>query len=176
MLKKRILLLAALLVLTGCGAASLKEAGSVTVVATTFLAYDWVREIVGDTENVEILWQSDPQKVEACDVFICVGDAPEDVGGIVVDLLEALDDDAQEKGPWWSLQNANTLCGVITGALIEADPDHAETYMTRDAEYCAKLNELDRQYPDGFAAEEFPQVADPDTSYLSIMEELLKAE
>ncbi len=60
---------------------------------------------------------------------------------------------SDEEVPRYVIHDIRELPDLLERVL----PDSAETYMTRDAEYCAKRNELDRQNPDRPAAEEFPQ-------------------
>ena len=100
--------------------ASLAEGKKVSVVTTIFPIYDWVREIVGDTENVEIVMlldngvdlhsyqptAQDIMKVATCDAFMYVGgesdawveDAlAESVNPdmVVVNLVDALGEDVK---------------------------------------------------------------------------------
>ncbi len=60
MMKRMIcgLLVCLLLVLPLCGCGDREEA-RIKVVCTVFPLYDWVRNVVGDTEGVEILWLAD---------------------------------------------------------------------------------------------------------------------
>lgn len=78
-----LLILAALL--AGCGKAAPSK--KYTVIATVFPAYDWAREILGDSENVELILLSDKGvdlhsyqatasdmvKIAACDLFLYIG-------------------------------------------------------------------------------------------------------
>ena len=92
----------------------------------------------------------------------------------VIDLLETLGDQAKEEelvegmqepdhdhededheheeGPeydehvWLSLKNAQILCGAITDALVEVDPDNAASYQANNTAYCGKLAALNEQY------------------------------
>ncbi len=76
--------------MAGCGTASKsssKKSGKISVVTTIFPEYDWVREIVGENDNVEITMLLDKgvdlhsyqpsvkdiATVGACDVFVYVG-------------------------------------------------------------------------------------------------------
>ena len=90
---------------------------------------------------------------------------------VVIDLMDALGDRAKEEeivegmqaeeeeeeeeseeGPeydehiWLSLQNAETLCGVIETALEEIDPEHAEDYKTNAGAYINELSALDEGF------------------------------
>ena len=104
--------------LTGCGAKiQMPESKSIRVVTTIFPLYDWLREIVGEAENVELTmlfdngvdmhsYQPNAQdlvSVSSCDLFVYVGgasdgwvgDAVESVQNpdrIAVNLLESLGD------------------------------------------------------------------------------------
>lgn len=99
-MKKRIFLLVLLmLVLTGCG----RQTGTkkYTVIATAFPAYDWVREIVGSNNDVELLLLSDKGvdlhsyqataqdmlKIYQCDLFLYVGGESDEW---VEEVLEAV--------------------------------------------------------------------------------------
>ena len=121
-MKKYIAGIAALVMLLtfAFSGASLAEGKKVSVVTTIFPIYDWVREIVGDTENVEIVMLldngvdlhsyqptvQDIMKVATCDAFMYVGgesdawveDAlAESVNPdmVVVNLVDALGEDVK---------------------------------------------------------------------------------
>ena len=114
-----------LLLLTGVisGCKSPANNGKLSVVATTFPVYDWVREIVGDRENeidLTLLLDNgvdlhsyqpttdDIVKVASCDLFLYVGGESDDwVDDVlkeatnkdmtVVNLMEALEEDVKEE-------------------------------------------------------------------------------
>ncbi len=98
--------------------ASLAEDKKLSVVTTIFPVYDWVREIVGDSDNVEITMlldngvdlhsyqptAQDIMKVATCDVFVYVGGESDEwvedalaeavnPDMVVVNLVEAMGDD-----------------------------------------------------------------------------------
>ncbi len=110
----------ALLMTSAFGLAAAAEEKKLSVVTTIFPVYDWVREVVGGNENVEITMlldsgvdlhsyqptASDIMKIAACDVFICnggesdewVADALAEAVNpdmIAVSLLETLGDGAK---------------------------------------------------------------------------------
>lgn len=75
-------------VFAGCGASNTNTGtGKIKIVTTIFPIYDWVKEIVGDNENVELTMlldkgvdlhsfqptADDIVKISACDMFIYVG-------------------------------------------------------------------------------------------------------
>ena len=184
--------------------ASLAEAGQIGVVATLFPIYDWMREIVGDVQGVEITllldsgvdlhsYQPTAQdllKVADCDVFVYVGGESDEwvddvLAGVpnpdrvVVNLMEALGDDAREEETvegmeaeaeeeaeeagemeydehiWLSLRNARKLVGALADALGRADPANAEAYGANAAAYIEKLDALDARYAEVRAAADF---------------------
>ena len=149
------ILLGAICVLTGCGSASgevLTQAGSgasdekLQIVATIFPEYDWVREIVGDSDAVTVtllvdngvdLHSYQPSvkdilTVSGCDLLIYVGgesdqwvdDALQEAVNpdmVTVKLLDALGDLAKEEEELPGLQMEGT-----GGAGIENDGDSEE--------------------------------------------------
>ena len=107
----------ALLLTSAFGVSAVGEEKKLNVVTTIFPVFDWVREVIGDHENVEITilldsgvdlhsYQptvADVMKIATCDVFVYVGgesdewveDALEEAVNpdmIIVNLLEALGD------------------------------------------------------------------------------------
>ncbi len=122
------------------------EADTISVVATIFPEYDWAKEVIGDTENVELTMlldngvdlhsyqptAADILKVATCDVFIYVGgesddwveDALEEATNpdmVVINLMEVLGDDAKEEE-------------VVEGMEVEED-DAEEEDDTEEVEY-----------------------------------------
>ncbi len=132
---------------TGCGAASgatggataaSDDDGTISVVTTIFPEYDWVRQIVGDSANVDITMlldngvdlhsyqpnAEDIMKISTCDVFIYVGgesdewvdDALKEATNkdmVVVDLLDVLGDSVKEEE-------------VVEGMEAEEEEEEAE--------------------------------------------------
>ncbi len=47
---------------------------------------------------------------------------------------------------WLSLRNAETLCGTITEALKQIDPEHKQAYADNAQNYINQLSQLDSQY------------------------------
>ena len=47
---------------------------------------------------------------------------------------------------WLSLRNAETLCGAISAALQEIDPDNKDAYASNTSAYIGKLSTLDSEY------------------------------
>lgn len=104
----------------GCGAENGKKTDGISVVATVFPAYDWVRAVVGETDTVELTMllddgvdlhsfqpsADDVVRIAGCDLFLYVGGESdgwvEDTLGeggkdsrIVLDLIELLGDAAK---------------------------------------------------------------------------------
>ena len=115
-------------------------------------------------------------KISACDLFIYVGgesdrwvdDALQEAVNqdmIVIDLMEALGDAVREEElvegmeaddgedeaeydehVWLSLRNAAALVTVISDAVRQIDPDHADVYQNNTSAYIAELDALDAAY------------------------------
>ncbi|MGN0350631.1 MAG: metal ABC transporter substrate-binding protein [Roseburia sp.] len=108
--------------LVGCGNTENEDSEKISIVTTIFPEYDWVREIVGENENVEITMlldngvdlhsfqptTEDIAKVASCDMFIYVGgesdgwaeDALEEATNkdmVVINLLDVLGDSVKEE-------------------------------------------------------------------------------
>ena len=136
-MKKLLSFAAALFVLLSCFAPATAEAGKISVVTTIFPIYDWVREIVGANDHVDvsILLDSgvdlhsyqptvqDILKVSTADVFAFVGgESDEWVEGAlaeaankdmkVVNLVEAMGEDIKMEE-------------IVEGMEHEHDHDHA---------------------------------------------------
>ena len=100
MLKRLPLLLAALLLLTGCTAPT--DTDELTVIATAFPAYDFARQIAGDTAQIRMLlspgaeahsYEPTPRDmidIQNCDLFIYAGGENE---AWVTDMLSSLEID-----------------------------------------------------------------------------------
>ncbi len=73
--------------LTACGAGSKKDNGKIHIVTTIYPEYDWVRQVVGENDDVEITMlldngvdlhsyqptAEDIMKISTCDLFLYVG-------------------------------------------------------------------------------------------------------
>lgn len=91
MLKKLVSAVSALVLslsaFTSCNAATNSDDGKIKVVCTVFPCYDWVREIAGDSENIDITYllddgsdlhsfqptADDMIRIADCDVFVHIG-------------------------------------------------------------------------------------------------------
>ena len=93
-MKRRVCLLLAVLLLAGvctafagCGEAGEKKPGEISIVTTVFPVYDWVKNVVGETEKVDVTMlldsgvdlhsfqpsADDVVKIASCDLFVYVG-------------------------------------------------------------------------------------------------------
>lgn len=123
MFKKIIsVILASAVILTGCGSLPEKDSSKINIVCTVFPAYDWTRQIIGDTDNINLTYllgngsdlhnfqptTDDMIKISTCDIFIYVGgesdkwvtDALENAQNKdmkVVNLLDVLADSVVEE-------------------------------------------------------------------------------
>lgn len=125
-MKKYILAIICVMLMTftlvGCGNTENEDSEKISIVTTIFPEYDWVREIVGENENVEITMlldngvdlhsfqptTEDIAKVASCDMFIYVGgesdgwaeDALAEATNkdmVVINLLDVLGDSVKEE-------------------------------------------------------------------------------
>lgn len=74
-------------VFTGCSSSPVKEDGKISIVCTVFPAYDWTKQIIGDSYNINLTYllsngsdlhnfqptTDDIIKISTCDIFIYVG-------------------------------------------------------------------------------------------------------
>ena len=171
--------------LVGCGSGEQKSAEpaadaaseKIEVVCTTFPAYDWVMQVVGDqAANYEITYLMDSgvdlhsyqpsvedvAKITDADLFVYVGGESDEwasdiiasSGGPDLHTVSMLEDHEHEEGPeydehvWLSLKNAQTLVNAIAGELSEVDAENAAVNTANASAYCAKLAELDASYAD----------------------------
>ena len=175
---KRVLSLALALVmlfsLAACSGAARRA--RVQIVTTSFPLYDWTRNIVGDTEGVEITWLMDS-------VFVYVGGESEawaddavasmkNENALVVELLDGLQEAAlaeedvpgaepeheeEEEGAldehiWMSLRTAERCVDLICAALCEADSANDDLYRMNADDYKAQLAALDQAYTEAVAS------------------------
>lgn len=117
-----IALLVATMLLTACGSGVASKSDKIQIVCTTFPQYDWAREIVGDSENVELVLlvenggdlhsyqptANDIITISSCDIFIYGGGVSdkwvEDIlkqatneNMIIINMLEVIGDNAKKE-------------------------------------------------------------------------------
>ena len=186
-------------VMAGCGRPS-PDNGRLSIVVTIFPEYGWVMQILGDGKDradVTMLLDNgvdlhsykatadDIIKICTCDMFVYVGGESDDwVADVlaeaknkdmaVVNLLEALGDDAKEEetgegmqeeehdgedeGPeydehvWLSVRCAAKLCRHIALKLGEIDAENRDAYAANADAYIEKLTALDGKYTETVGA------------------------
>ena len=169
----------AALLLTGCGAQSApaaEEGHALRIVTTIFPIYDWVRQVMGDTPDVELTlllsdgvdlhsYQptvDDIVKISRCDMFVYVGgesekwvdDALREATNrdmIVVDLLDLLGAEVREE----ELVEGMTVADEAGDDETEYD-EHVWLSLRRAETVCAalaqRLGQLQPQRADVYAA------------------------
>ena len=131
---------------TGCGASTDNNSSvnnttsenKISVVTTIFPEYDWVREIVGDNDNVEITMlldngvdlhnyqptAEDIMKIATCDVFVYVGGESDE--WVEDALSEATNKDMQVVNLLESLGESAKEEEVVDGMMAEEEEAEAE--------------------------------------------------
>ena len=155
----------ALALLSGCGSEA-ASGDAPRVVATTPIVADMARAVAGDRADVEQLLQpntdphdyeprpGDVQAVADARLVLTNGLGLDDwAGGVVdrsggdpevVDLSERLPVRRGDDPHWFQdPRNARAAVERIRDALIEADPDGAQTYRARARDYLTELATLD---------------------------------
>jgi ABC-type Zn uptake system ZnuABC Zn-binding protein ZnuA len=162
-------LLLVLLFLAGCSSSDNGDSER-RLVATTAHVADLVRHVAGDRASVTQLLPADADPhdyeprpsdaqalAEATTVFRSGGEVDEWLGDVVgqaggdaetvtlIDSVERLSDDPH----WWhDARNAQRAVAAIRDALVEADPDGAETYRRNARAYGETLIQLDADVAD----------------------------
>ncbi|WP_033151588.1 metal ABC transporter substrate-binding protein [Pseudobutyrivibrio ruminis] len=139
---------------TGCGASTDNNSSvdntnsdnTISVVTTIFPEYDWVREIVGDNDNVEITMlldngvdlhnyqptADDIMKIATCDVFVYVGGESDE--WVEDALSEATNKDMQVVNLLESLGESVKEEEVVEGMMAEEETE-AEEGEEEEVEY-----------------------------------------
>ena len=149
-----------LMFFTGCGAN--KDDGKLTITATIFPQYDFLRQI---TKNVDVQLNmlispgmevhgfeatlQDVSTVTESDLFVYVGaeddewikdiEAPDTKMVALSGIVEFTNDDH----PWTSPKNAIIIVESLCNTLCEIDPDHADIYKENTKAYVNELKNLD---------------------------------
>jgi len=140
---------------TGCGATADNNSSAdttnsdntISVVTTIFPEYDWVKEIVGDNDNVDITMlldngvdlhnyqptADDIMKIATCDVFIYVGGESDE--WVEDALSEATNKDMQVVNLLESLGEAAKEEEVVEGMQAEEEETEAEEGEEEEVEY-----------------------------------------
>ena len=160
-MKRKLLILVAVLAVSGCGE-SAAGGGPPSVVATTTQAADLAREVAGDRAQVSSLLQpnSDPHGYEprAGDVkAIARADLVVRSGGEIDDWLQeaqrgagseapvlTLGEHTREEPHWWQDPRAGLhAVAVLRDGLTKADPGGRTRYAANAARYSGELRRLD---------------------------------
>lgn len=176
-----ILLIIAMLPLSGCGCTSDKS-DKIQVVATLFPQYDFARQIGGDKVEVTLLLPpgteshhyepspSDMVAIAESQLFIYTGDMMEgwagDIASSVGDSVTILDvskgiklsasdhdghDHALDPHIWLNFDNAIKMCENITEELVKISPEDEEYFRANAESYIQELTALDEEYKALFA-------------------------
>ena len=152
------------------------------VIATTFSAYDWARNVLKDTNGIELLYlvdssadmhsytpsASDIVKYKNASLVIAIGGESEewieDVGLDeskvlkLISCVEVLQEDGEDgevdEHIWLSLKNAEVCTGVIADRFSILDKENAETYKENAKQYRESLALLEKRYEDAVGKSE----------------------
>lgn len=163
------LIAAAMLLSTvGCGNVQRRADGTIRVVCTIFPAYDWAREIIGDTDNIELILlvkngvdlhsyqptADDIITISECDIFIYVGGESDTwVSEVlrqsdnkalrVLSIMEVLGDSVYEEEAAEGMQGAEHATDDGHVHVDETEYDEHVWMSLRNAEIiCRRLAEL----------------------------------
>lgn len=162
-MKKTILLLTLCIVLCSCSVPEKQSDDKISVVCTVFPAYDWVRNIIGDTENAEVILipsngtdihsyqptTDDIIKINECDLYICSEGTGKNMHSALVETgcnFINLGEEYTDEHIWFSLEKAIDSVERIEGRLSQIDAENSETYRKNKDKYIKKLKALDEEY------------------------------
>ncbi len=175
MKKLLIILICIATLLTAGGCKSENEQKPLSIVTTSFSAYDWTREIMSEVPieyDIALLGggvdmhsfspsADDIVKIASCDLFIYVG-GESDIwtdeitlkdGGVAINLIDSLDKSAlieieggYDEHIWLSLNNAQILCKTISDALSQLSPQFSNTFDVTRENYAKKLLSLENEF------------------------------
>ena len=144
-----------------------------SVVTTIFPEYDWVKQIIGDTNSADITMlldngvdlhsyqptAEDIMKISNCDLFIYVGGESDawvkkalseatNKNMKVINLMEIMGDSAKEEEVVEGMQPEKEEEGKKEEEddLAELDPANAQKYQENVTSYCNQLASLDTEY------------------------------
>lgn len=163
------LIAAAMLLSTvGCGNVQRRADGTIRVVCTIFPAYDWAREIIGDTDNIELILlvkngvdlhsyqptADDIITISECDIFVYVGGESDtwvsevlrqsDNNALrVLSIMDVLGDSVYEEEAAEGMQGAEHAADDGHVHVDETEYDEHVWMSLRNAEsICRRLAEL----------------------------------
>ena len=167
-------LIAFVLILSVCLCSCAKKQQPVSVVTTSFAAYDWARQIVGDQIDKVTLTligqgskphsytptEQDITLIKNCDIFIYVGDEKwaSDIDlkesaqslcfldSLDSELLQSTKSGAVDSHVWLSIQNAQILSNLVCNTLKLAIPQKELVFADNLERLALQLVSLDREY------------------------------
>lgn len=174
-MKRFLILLLALLMVTGAGIAE----ETPTIVVTSFPCYDFMRAVIGDDANIRMLirpgtevhsYEPTPKdilEIADADLFVYIGGESDvwvdnlmktfDENGPKtlklmdsVSLLEEEDDHGHDELEydehiWTSPKNALKMLDAALNAVCAIDPARAEAYRGNAAQYGSEIEDIDAQ-------------------------------
>ena len=169
--------------LCGCTSPEKSESsGKLKVIATIFPAYDFARQVFGDTADVKMLLKPgqeshsyDPSakdivEISGCDLFVYNGgesdqwvesvlkSAPEVETFRLTDAVSLLDEEEHEdeydEHVWTSPDNASAIVKALGKRAAELFPENADSVTANADSYAGKINELDAKFAELLSGEE----------------------
>ena len=172
-------LLIILLIFSGCsaGKTDVTDNGKLTITATIFPQYDFLREITkGADVQLDMLISpgkevhgfestlSDIAKVSESDLFVYVGSEDdkwvEEVpssGNTRIALTDIITE-YEDEHVWTSPKNAIKIVWSLKDALCTLDPENAEIYISNTEKYVSELKELDKGFEEIVSKSENPTI------------------
>lgn len=170
-MKCKYLVVALLLVLTGCGKVEKEETDSFDIVTSFYTTYVFAQNIAKDVPNVTVqnmsdnhsgclhdyhLDTSDMKKIENADVFIINGAGLESFLEKVyekedlyvidassdIELLQSKYEDEPNEHTWLSISNAILQVEKIGNELADIDVANRDKYLENKANYIERLKKL----------------------------------
>lgn len=183
MLKLFILVLALMLLVSGCGNTPVRDSGKKSVVATNFAAYDFARSLLGDIADVSMLipvgteahtyepTAQDILKIQDCDLLIYNGGESEEwIESILeslpreidtfkmIDCIDLLCEDGEEdeydEHVWTSPVNVLKIVASLSEMLAETFSENAEEISGNANEYSDRIFELYVDFTEAFSKPE----------------------
>lgn len=166
---KKIIILALMLILTGCGSAPVKTSNKPQIYTSFYAIYDFVEKIGGDKVDVHNLvpsgtephdWEpssKDMLNLNSADVLFYNGLGMESwidkVKGAVngenpkyVELSAPFEHTKNDPHIWLDPKNVITMSQEICDTLSDLDPSNEEYYKENLAIFTAQLNKLDNDF------------------------------
>ena len=172
-------LLIILLIFSGCSAGntSATDNETLTITATIFPQYDFLREITkGADVQLDMLLPpgkevhgfestlSDIAKVSESDLFVYVGSEDdkwvEEVpssGNTRIALTDIITE-YEDEHVWTSPKNAIKIVWSLKDALCTLDPENAEIYISNTEKYVSELKKLDKSFEETVSKSENPTI------------------